>query len=575
MRTSPSTSLTWLHISDIHLRETTAWAQDVVLSRLVQDVADRYNNSAPDLVFVTGDIAFSGQPTEYLLAEDFLRKVCSTLSVDTSRLFVIPGNHDIDRDLEEDAFIGARTGLVSATDVDRFFENAGRRKTLFARQAAFRAFANRLAVGTPLYTDASYYHCRIVHVGAIRVRVLLLDSSWLSEGGEKDASQLLVGERQVLDVANINSPDGDTLTFALMHHPFSWLRDFEQVAIENEVVAVADVCLRGHVHVPDRRATETPLGRMAVFTAGAAFETRTSENTYLWCSLDLATGGGTKVTHRYLHQEKCWQPSEAQAWALLTSAPPADVNRAYSLVSNLCRRYPNYVACLLAGISSDVPLSMGPSAFFVSVTAELPGVANELGNLVLRLCYHVHWRSVWVTSLWQLAFAKMIESLVAALEQCTALVPDLEQRELSSKHLIAMFVPNRSVLTSLQDEINAMLVEGDLPRARAVLDRWRSQDFLSADEAKAALRLHVKVLLKEDQPSAAMLGADELINSHRLAEDVALAAICAHQSGDYQRAALLMHEAIDAGVNVDEIRTSAFTIAGAAGDSLLVSKVRT
>lgn len=573
--TQASTRLTWLHISDIHLREKTGWAQDIVLSKMLEDITNRYGTKRPDLVFVTGDIAFSGNAKEYELAEEFLKKLCERISLPKEHLFLIPGNHDIDRELEEDAFLGARSSLLAMTDVDKFFEKEGRRRTIFARQLAFRKFANRLAPA-PIYSESSYCHCRIVSIGAIRVRVFLVDSTWLSEGGEHDATKLLVGERQVLDLTKIGSPQGDTLTFALMHHPFSWLREFEQVAIENLIIEHADLCLRGHVHVPDQRASETLQGRIAIFTAGAAFETRTSHNSYLWCSLDLATGGGEKVTHRYIHHDKRWEASEPQPWTLLSAPPSVDLGDAIRLVEDQCQ-YPNYTACVLAGLTSDVPIRLGAQECFVSASASIPGSTHEVGEIVQRLRFHLHWRGVWEPSGWQSTFALMVEELDQRLRSFSQLAQDLVKKEIATKDIVAALDPGRVVVVQVaqvRDEVDALLADEDLARAREVMDRWLSQSFLELPDRLEILRLDVKVLLAEGHSAKALAAADKILAMGRAATDLALTAICAHRAGQPARAASLMHDALDAGIDKEQVKATALRIAGASGDSSLVERVR-
>jgi DNA repair exonuclease SbcCD nuclease subunit len=44
-----------------------------------------------------GDLGDWGHPTDYPAAVQFLREVCVALAVPLQPLFVIPGNHDIDR----------------------------------------------------------------------------------------------------------------------------------------------------------------------------------------------------------------------------------------------------------------------------------------------------------------------------------------------------------------------------------------------------------------------------------------------------------------------------------------------
>jgi 3',5'-cyclic AMP phosphodiesterase CpdA len=58
-------SLTWLHVSDFHIRGGDTYDRDVVLRALVESAAQYVQRGrVADLTFATGDIAHSGQPAE-------------------------------------------------------------------------------------------------------------------------------------------------------------------------------------------------------------------------------------------------------------------------------------------------------------------------------------------------------------------------------------------------------------------------------------------------------------------------------------------------------------------------------
>jgi hypothetical protein len=572
-----SARLNWLHLSDFHLRVSTGWSQDTVLSTMLSDIRSRYEGGEhPDLVFLTGDVAFSGKEEEYRLAEDFVRKLCSVISLPIERLCIVPGNHDIDLNREEDAVAGARRLLTSPTEVDRFFGNEGRRKTLFARQSAFREFANRvIAPHPPTYSPASYAHVRTLQVGALRVRVLLLDSTWLAGGGPSDAGELLVGDRQILDCAE---PDDECLTFALVHHPFAWLREFEQVSVENLVARAAQICLRGHVHAHDLRATEGPQGRLTTFTAGAAFQTRTADNTYVWCSLDLNTGLGEKVVHRYRHAEHRWEAGAREPWAFLPEAPPpSDLASIRKALLAARARYASYVTSLIGNLQTEVPyLLLNRRLAFVACGARLPGSANRCGELILQLRNHFHWKRVWDSALWEAQLATLAGELDRLFEEVEAIEHDaLNSRDENSASLLLAFADPSGVSSTACDEIRHLIRDLDLERARAVLERWRGQDILRADEARELNRLEIFLLLAEhnaldaNERAIAFIAATE-----RTPDDVALAARCAFDAKDHRRAASLMHEALNLGVAVEGVKAIARTIAGAVGDRQLAKRVQ-
>lgn len=82
-----------------------------------------------DLVVFTGDLGDWGHPTDYPRAVTFLRDTCAALDVPLDRLFVIPGNHDIDRTIQRDAWESLRRDVAADRDafrISRYRRVAGR-----------------------------------------------------------------------------------------------------------------------------------------------------------------------------------------------------------------------------------------------------------------------------------------------------------------------------------------------------------------------------------------------------------------------------------------------------------------
>ena len=99
------TTITWLHISDLHFGsdknqkgDRLAPDAEVVLGPLPQDVQEliQQRDLRLDFIVVTGDIAFSGKPSQYVLARNFFDVLLRTVDLPKERLFLIPGNHNVD-----------------------------------------------------------------------------------------------------------------------------------------------------------------------------------------------------------------------------------------------------------------------------------------------------------------------------------------------------------------------------------------------------------------------------------------------------------------------------------------------
>ncbi len=108
-----------LHVSDIHFKETEVGQPRQPESRLRSDLIEdvkkmRAQIGRPvDGILLSGDTAFAGKAIEYDFAYKWLEEVlCPAAGCSIEEVFVIPGNHDVDRTAEiGPAQRAARTAL--------------------------------------------------------------------------------------------------------------------------------------------------------------------------------------------------------------------------------------------------------------------------------------------------------------------------------------------------------------------------------------------------------------------------------------------------------------------------------
>ena len=216
--------ISWLHLSDFHFRAAgDNFSQDVSCDALARDIPSRLSDEFPlQFIVVTGDIAFSGQVSEYELALGFFTSLLDDLGLDADRLCVVPGNHDVDRSLQSYMYDGVRSRLTNQRDVDDFLGIEAERIQLMTRQSAFREFRERLSEDSQVSETAEgLARVRIYDLNGFRMCVLELNSAWLS--GDKDRQgNLLVGERQLIGALSLAESHRPHLTVALAHHPMDW-----------------------------------------------------------------------------------------------------------------------------------------------------------------------------------------------------------------------------------------------------------------------------------------------------------------------------------------------------------------
>ena len=178
----------WVHISDLHMRQSENAPRQAVLSAMLQDMRHRVATEGPfDFVVATGDLAFSGQKSEYTLVREFLDQRVGSIDVAPSSIFCVPGNHDVQRERSKMCFTGARESLKSQNDVYRFLTDADERESLLLRQEDYRTFDAALSNGqTRRYTDDRLGYVSTVEVEDLRIAILGMNSSWLAAGGIED-----------------------------------------------------------------------------------------------------------------------------------------------------------------------------------------------------------------------------------------------------------------------------------------------------------------------------------------------------------------------------------------------------
>jgi predicted phosphodiesterase len=355
----------WLHISDIHLRERDSWPQRVVMDAMSDDISRVFADEPADFILVSGDLAYSGKADDYALVERFLDKIGAAASVPRERIFCIPGNHDIDRDRQKFCFQGARSILQDQSSTDSFLGTpAGDDlQTLLQRERHYRAFqatfcADQERAAT---ADGLGYVARFC-IDGVHLAIIGLDSAWLAEGGSDDHLKLLIGERQVIDALRIIREGGDAphIVIAMSHHPLHLLQDFDRRHVTRRLEQACHFVHCGHLHEPEDRMAGQDAGGCLTIAAGASFESRQSANAYAVVTVDLLSGIRALTTHRYSYSTGTFSPLPPQRYRIEVrpTGTCALGELAAALREHTGTAWPCYFAALLLDKKAEIPVPL-------------------------------------------------------------------------------------------------------------------------------------------------------------------------------------------------------------------------
>lgn len=310
-------TVTVLHISDLHARghrEAEAWRRRRVIGEQSwrRNLEDLQKDCAIDLVCFTGDLADRGQRDEYQCAGEFLSQTLQYLGLPPSRLVVVPGNHDIDRSLEIDAWHTIRRNIHRFDDLEISRWLAGReapfgftndfREKLLQRQSAFRGWLSAANLDHLLPTRSPHGRLGFRHTVQLPgrpfdVHLIGLDSAWLC-GDDSDSGRLRLTADQVMLLAT----DGHGrplpgLRIALIHHPLVDLAD--GTYCRRLMAEHVDFLLRGHLHELEPELWADPERSLRQFSAGCLYESDHADHYPHACSLIRIACDGAGRPRRY------------------------------------------------------------------------------------------------------------------------------------------------------------------------------------------------------------------------------------------------------------------------------------
>jgi tetratricopeptide (TPR) repeat protein len=283
-----------LHISDLHERgprERESFRRRRVLGNEWERNLDELLKDGPiDLVCFTGDVANFGKPEEYGPVTDFIGALLGKLALPMERLFLVPGNHDIDRDQGKSAWskLRGKKGLLSRLDpldLSRWMAGGNnpplglekvKREELLSRQNSYREWVATKLGRKEIVPFEKAPHPFLGYRQTLRlpghpfdIHVVGLDSAWLA-GDDHDRGNLLLTTDQV---GRLTTDKGEPLSgfrLALIHHPLSDLADkgdCQRLLADN-----VDLLLRGHLHEEDVETWADPDRTSRQLAAGCLYE---------------------------------------------------------------------------------------------------------------------------------------------------------------------------------------------------------------------------------------------------------------------------------------------------------------
>lgn len=242
-----------LHLSDIHLG-----MGDKVHRYRIQletDLRKELEVNRLEYLVVSGDVASYSTPDEYEVAFELIDGLVKRFGLDSSRVIIIPGNHDLNWDLAEEAYLFVPRRKLPTKLSEGQYISAGEAGALMRDEGLYpHRFDNFAHFYRKVYGGVEY-PLNYVEQGILhkcpddRLLLLALNSCWETDHHYCDRTSINMDALACSLDRLQDSKYDDWLKIAVWHHPVTGPEMMKNVDfLEQLAVNGFQICMHGHVH---------------------------------------------------------------------------------------------------------------------------------------------------------------------------------------------------------------------------------------------------------------------------------------------------------------------------------------
>ena len=293
----------WVHISDLHFYNSKRDDVKEMKSTLPNELSKLQNI---DALFITGDLRYA---KEYREGEEdeivnYIQKLADALKISLNNVYLVPGNHDLDRGNVREAVIQSLRKNNQYDPQKGYFED----DILDNLKQGFNFFKK---IDEYLHKESLFFKGKSVHsiVHLEQCNLILLNTS-ITAGNDDDRGYLFLGSKYLQDV--LDCIDSTKPTIMIGHHGNSFINREENKYIQNKLKNKnINVYLCGHEH---SIADETVWDNIRQYTAGCIFINEKSENTIAGYYVGEIDDNNVLYVNAYK-----WLADKSQWWSYPTS----------------------------------------------------------------------------------------------------------------------------------------------------------------------------------------------------------------------------------------------------------------
>lgn len=289
-----------LQISDIHFKNLPKGHDDYwrLRKEMVANMKTFLkNDESIDYLFICGDIAFKADANEYKIAYNFISEICTAIGCDLGDVFVVPGNHDSNRDITDKyKVLGLHAKLAFDNNRDDCLNNIlqdeaepATLSSIFDAFKSYDAFSSLYNCNEPTVHEVIttrkheitkspelYWEKTLEKsLNGYKINVYGVNTALISDRYDYNGTDDKQGHRLFLPkmTYNVAINDKNHINILMAHHPLNFLVDDK--TIKDNFDIYYQLQFFGHVHISD---SDNNNGRVHIYS-GALQPPKEEKNT--------------------------------------------------------------------------------------------------------------------------------------------------------------------------------------------------------------------------------------------------------------------------------------------------------
>lgn len=247
LRLGDPSVLRWLHLTDLHIGKQNE-SQQIALGSLLTAIETSSSKKPFDIVFLTGDLAYSGKEEEYDLLKQLLIDPLRNNLLFKNAIFVAtPGNHDLDCNYGLPP-VWSNLG-PSRQQVFFHFDDSGKH-VRSSRSAGFKAYKDFIQKNAILSVDPTEEPACLFRLAGVNktFSIISVVTAFFSDKEVTDRVKAPIPVQPIRKLIQ-ESKDEDSIKIIVGHHPAEWFIHDTERHFHSLLVETNALYLHGHEHV--------------------------------------------------------------------------------------------------------------------------------------------------------------------------------------------------------------------------------------------------------------------------------------------------------------------------------------